>query len=88
MFDYPTTAPPTVPVELENHVEGVALRVQAFTDLGIENLIELVRFYKETPSWSRAGNGNDLTSLRSTPDAYQDVGPSRPESLQSQDSIR
>jgi hypothetical protein len=25
--------------------------VQAFTDLGIENLIELVRIYKENPTW-------------------------------------
>jgi hypothetical protein len=25
--------------------------VQAFTDLGIENLIELVRLYKENPTW-------------------------------------
>ena len=32
--------------------------VQAFTDFGIENLIELVRFYKENPEllrrWQRA----------------------------------
>jgi len=25
--------------------------VQAFTDFGIENLIELVRIYKENPTW-------------------------------------
>jgi hypothetical protein len=25
--------------------------VQAFTDFGIENLIELVRMYKENPTW-------------------------------------
>jgi hypothetical protein len=25
--------------------------VQAFTDFGIENLIELVRIYKENPAW-------------------------------------
>jgi hypothetical protein len=25
--------------------------VQAFTDVGIENLIELVRMYKENPTW-------------------------------------
>ncbi|QOZ36179.1 hypothetical protein XH92_34580 [Bradyrhizobium sp. CCBAU 53421] len=44
--------------------------VQAFTDFGIENLIELVRLQRKTPSCSRAGNGNDPTSLRPTPDAY------------------
>lgn len=44
--------------------------VQAFTDFGIENLIELVRFYKENPNCSRAGSGIDPTSLRPTPDAY------------------
>ena len=25
--------------------------IQAFTDFGIENLIELVRIYKENPTW-------------------------------------
>jgi hypothetical protein len=25
--------------------------IQAFTDFGIENLIELVRIYKENPAW-------------------------------------
>ena len=47
--------------------------VQVFTDFGIENLIELVRFYKENPSCSRAGNGNDPTSLRPTADAYSEA---------------
>jgi hypothetical protein len=35
--------------------------IQAFTDFGIENLIELVRMYKEQ---------NNPMSLRPTPDAY------------------
>ena len=29
--------------------------VQAFTDFGIENLIELVRIYKENPTWLKRG---------------------------------
>ena len=33
-------------------VDGVGeFGVQAFTDFGIENLIELVRIYKENPTW-------------------------------------
>ncbi len=33
-------------------VDGVGENgVQAFTDFGIENLIELVRLYKENPTW-------------------------------------
>jgi hypothetical protein len=33
-------------------VDGVEEgRVQAFTDFGSENLIELVRIYKENPTW-------------------------------------
>jgi hypothetical protein len=33
-------------------VDGVeGDRVQAFTDFGIENLVELVRLYKENPTW-------------------------------------
>lgn len=50
--------------------------VQAFTDFGIENLIELVRLQRKTPSCSRAGNGNDPTSLRPTPD-YAGCVPSK-----------
>jgi len=44
-------------MEIEDHaiwVYGVgADGVQAFTDFGIENLIELVRFYKENPELLR-----------------------------------
>jgi len=33
-------------------VDGVeGDRVRAFTDFGIENLIELIRLYKENPTW-------------------------------------
>jgi hypothetical protein len=33
-------------------VDGTAEHgLQAFTDFGIENLIELVRIYKENPTW-------------------------------------
>jgi hypothetical protein len=46
--------------------------VQAFTDFGIENLIESGST-KKTPSGSRAGNGNDPTSLRPMPDAYSEA---------------
>jgi hypothetical protein len=40
--------------------------VMAFTDFGIENLIELLRVYKKT----RDGSGADPLRLRSTPDGY------------------
>lgn len=48
--------------------------VQAFTDFGIENLIELVRMYKESPELRSAGRQNNRMSLRATPDAYTQPG--------------
>jgi hypothetical protein len=37
-------------MEIEDGVTW-AYGVQAFTDFGIENLIELIRIYKENPTW-------------------------------------
>ncbi|WP_454645502.1 hypothetical protein [Bradyrhizobium liaoningense] len=34
-------------------ITQVAKDLQAFTDFGIENLIELIRFYKENPGLLR-----------------------------------
>jgi hypothetical protein len=39
-------------MEIEDGVISV-YGVQAFSDFGIENLIELVRIYKENPTWLR-----------------------------------
>ena len=44
--------------------------IQAFTDFGIENLIELVRMYKESPELLKRWPQNNPMSLRPTPDAY------------------
>jgi hypothetical protein len=38
--------------------------VQAFTDFGIENLIELVRTYKENPAWQQALAARIIQSAR------------------------
>jgi hypothetical protein len=37
--------------------------VQAFTHLGIGNLIELVRIYEENPIWLKPGNQNNPINL-------------------------
>ena len=57
--------------------------VQAFTDFGIENLIELIRFYKENPWPAQA------LTLRPTPNGYAPVAGARRHldaSLQSPDA--
>ena len=45
--------------------------IEAFTEFGIENLIELVRMYQESRSSLSTGRQNNLMSLRPTPDAYR-----------------
>jgi hypothetical protein len=44
--------------------------VQAFTDFGIENLIDLLRMHKENRPGSNAGIPNNPIHLRPTPNAY------------------
>jgi hypothetical protein len=39
-------------------------RVLAFTDFGIENLIELVRLYKKKPGWLYASAEGRLAVIR------------------------
>jgi hypothetical protein len=46
--------------------------VQAFTDFGIENLIELVWMTKKIRHASSASSRNNPINLRPTPDAYYD----------------
>ena len=48
--------------------------IQAFTDFGIENLIELIQMYKENPRCSSAGRQNNPTSTRPTPMQDPTVG--------------
>jgi hypothetical protein len=44
--------------------------VQAFTDFGIENLIELIRIYKENPELLKRWSRENPASLWPTPDGY------------------
>jgi len=47
--------------------------VQAFTDFGIDRLIELIQMYRENPELLSVGRQNNPTDLRPTPDAYRGV---------------
>jgi len=44
--------------------------VLAFTDFGIESLIELIKMYKDDPTAAQALRSAIMTSMRPTPDAY------------------
>jgi hypothetical protein len=48
--------------------------VMAFTDFGIENLIDLIKMYKEDPHAAQAfRRRRQIRSLRPTPDGYGSV---------------
>jgi hypothetical protein len=56
-------------MEIEDGVIWV-YGVLAFTDFGIESLIELIKMYKRRPYAAKALRSAIMTSMRPTPDAY------------------
>jgi len=47
--------------------------VLAFTDFGIESLIELIKMYKDDPTLLKRLGSVRMTSMRPTPDAYSEL---------------
>ena len=45
--------------------------VMAFTDFGIENLIELIKMYKDDPTLLKCWHPQEWLAWRPTPDAYE-----------------
>src|SRR5437879_12229140 len=64
--------------------------VQAFTDFGIDRLIELIQMYRENPELLSVGRQNNPTDLRPTPNAYRGVDrdPLEPSAAYRDDLVR